>query len=69
MAEYGVIEVKDGENTMKFSFANRDAWRDTERYFLDHRPDLKIVDSFFGYALFIGREQAIKQIEIWFPRK
>lgn len=67
---YGVltVDLREGRSApSRLSFSNREAMRETELYIMRHRPDLKVVDVFWGYQLFLSSAAAIDTINAFHP--
>ncbi len=69
MAAYGQIKIKHPargeEHTL--SFSDKNAWFQTDIYIRRTRPDLVIVDTFWGYALYSTKDEAIETINAFAP--
>lgn len=62
-----IIDNATGRSaSLKLTFSNRDEMEATERY-VRRRPDLIVVESFWGYQTFLSSAAAIDTINAFHP--
>jgi hypothetical protein len=62
------IDVVEGRSApLKMTFSNRDEMDATAHYVGKYRPDLKVVDLFWGYQTFLTSATAIDTINAFHP--